>query len=75
MTAVFAEYAPLAEHIKPDGCVRLPRRRASASIRCRTSDCRRDLQRLRVDFWWGMFAPAKTPKEMVLQYADWSLRR
>jgi tripartite-type tricarboxylate transporter receptor subunit TctC len=24
-----------------------------------------------VDFWWGLFAPAKAPMETVSRYADW----
>jgi len=24
-----------------------------------------------VDLWWGVFAPAKTPKETVSQLAEW----
>jgi tripartite-type tricarboxylate transporter receptor subunit TctC len=24
-----------------------------------------------VDFWWSLFAPAKTPKEIVAQLAEW----
>ena len=72
VTAVFAEYAPLAEHIKAG------RLRAIAATTGKRIDSLPEVPTVgetyndyEVDFWWGLFAPAKTPKEMVLQYADW----
>jgi tripartite-type tricarboxylate transporter receptor subunit TctC len=72
VTAVFAEYAPLAEHIKAG------RLRAIAATTGKRIDSLPELPTIgetyndyEVDFWWGLFAPAKTPKETVSQYADW----
>jgi tripartite-type tricarboxylate transporter receptor subunit TctC len=72
VTAVFAEYAPLAEHIKAG---RLRPIAATTGTRIDSlpdlptvSETYRDYE---VDFWWGLFAPSKTPKETVAQYADW----
>jgi tripartite-type tricarboxylate transporter receptor subunit TctC len=72
VTAVFAEYAPLAEHIKAG------RLRAIAATTGKRIDSLPQLPTVgetyndyEVDFWWGLFAPAKTPKETVSQYADW----
>jgi tripartite-type tricarboxylate transporter receptor subunit TctC len=72
VTAVFAEYAPLAEHLK------------SGKLRAIATTTRTRIAQLpdvptvaetykdyEVDFWWGLFAPAKTPKEVVSQVADW----
>jgi tripartite-type tricarboxylate transporter receptor subunit TctC len=72
VTAVFAEYAPLAEHIKAG------RLRAIAATTGKRMDSLPELPTVgetyngyEVDFWWGLFAPAKTPRETVSQYADW----
>jgi tripartite-type tricarboxylate transporter receptor subunit TctC len=72
VTAVFAEYAPLAEHIKAG------RLRAIATTTRARIDALPDVatvaesyQDYEVDFWWGLFAPAKTPKQAVAQVADW----
>jgi len=72
VTAVFAEYAPLAEHIKAG------RLRAIAATTGKRIDSLRELPTVgetyndyEVDFWWGLFAPAKTPKETATQYASW----
>ena len=72
VTAVFAEYAPLAEHIKAG------RLRAIATTTRARIDPLPDVatvaesyQDYEVDFWWGLFAPAKTPKQAVSQAADW----
>jgi tripartite-type tricarboxylate transporter receptor subunit TctC len=72
VTAVFAEYAPLAEHIKAG------RLRAIAATTGKRIDSLPELPTIgetyndyEVDFWWGLFAPARTPKETVSQYADW----
>lgn len=72
VTAVFAEYAPLAEHLKAG------RFRAIAT----TSRTRiRELPDVpavaetygeyEVDFWWGSFAPVKTPKEVTSRLGEW----
>jgi tripartite-type tricarboxylate transporter receptor subunit TctC len=72
VTAVFAEYAPLAEHIKAG------RLRAIAATTAKRIDALPELPTVgetyndyEVDFWWGLFAPAKTPKDTVSLYADW----
>ena len=72
VTAVFAEYAPLAEHIKAG------RLRAVAATTGKRIDSLPELPTVgetyndyEVDFWWGLFAPAKTPKETATQYARW----
>ena len=72
VTAVFAEYAPLAEHIKAG------RLRAIAASTGKRIDSLPGLPTVgetyndyEVDFWWGLFAPAKTPKETASQYARW----
>jgi tripartite-type tricarboxylate transporter receptor subunit TctC len=72
VTAVLAEYAPLAEHIKAG------RLRAIASTTDKRIDSLPELPTVGesyndyvVDFWWGLFAPAKTPTETVSRYADW----
>jgi tripartite-type tricarboxylate transporter receptor subunit TctC len=72
VTAVFAEYAPLAEHIKAG---RLRAIAATTQTRidplpdvATVAESYRDYE---VDFWWGLFGPAKTPKQTVSQFADW----
>jgi tripartite-type tricarboxylate transporter receptor subunit TctC len=73
VTAVFAEYAPLAEHIK------------AGTLRALATSSRTRIEPLpdlptvaesgynayEVDLWWSLFAPAKTPKDTVAQLADW----
>jgi len=73
VTSVFAEYAPLAEHLKAGTL------RALATSAQRRIESMPDLPTVaesgyrdyEVDLWWGLFAPAKTPKEMLLQLAGW----
>jgi tripartite-type tricarboxylate transporter receptor subunit TctC len=72
VTAVFAEYAPLAEHIKAG------RLRAIATTTRARIDPLPDVATVaesykdyEVDFWWGLFGPAKTPMQTVSQAADW----
>ncbi|MEI7804569.1 MAG: tripartite tricarboxylate transporter substrate binding protein [Hyphomicrobiales bacterium] len=73
VTVVFAEYAPLAEHIK------------AGTLRALATSSRKRIEPLpdlptvaesgfkdyEVDLWWSLFAPAKTPKEIVSQLAGW----
>jgi tripartite-type tricarboxylate transporter receptor subunit TctC len=73
VTAVFAEYAPLAEHIK------------AGTLRALATSSRTRIEPLpdlptvaesgyndyEVDLWWSLFAPAKTPKTTISQLADW----
>jgi tripartite-type tricarboxylate transporter receptor subunit TctC len=72
VTAVFAEYAAVAEHVSAG------RLRAIAATTRTRIDALPDLPTVaetykdyEVDFWWGLFAPAKTSKETVSQFADW----
>jgi tripartite-type tricarboxylate transporter receptor subunit TctC len=73
VTAVFAEYAPLASHLK------------AGTLRALATSSRTRIERLpdlptiaetgypgfEVDLWWGLFAPAKTPKETLARLAGW----
>jgi len=73
VTAVFAEYAPLAAHIK------------AGTLRALATSSRTRIEPLpdlptvaelgytdyEVDLWWSLFAPARTPKETITQLADW----
>src|SRR5215218_9529215 len=72
VTAVFAEYAPLAEHLKSGKL-----RAIATSSRARI-DLLPDVPTVvetykdyEVDFWWGLLAPAKTPEEVVSRIAEW----
>jgi tripartite-type tricarboxylate transporter receptor subunit TctC len=73
VTAVFAEYAPLAANIKA-GTLRA----LATSSRTRIEPlpdlptvAESGYKDFEVDLWWSLFAPAKTPKETVKQLADW----
>ncbi len=73
VTSVFAEYAPLASHLK------------AGTLRALATSARKRIEPLpelptvaesgyhdyEVDLWWGLFAPAKTPKETLSQLARW----
>src|SRR5262249_46573475 len=73
VTSVFAEYAPLAEHLKAGTL------RALATSAPRRIEPLPDLPTVaevgyagyEVDLWWGLFAPANTPKTTVAQLANW----
>jgi tripartite-type tricarboxylate transporter receptor subunit TctC len=73
VTAVFAEYAPLAAHLKA-GTLRA----IATSARTRIAPLP-DLPTVsesgypdyEVDLWWGLFAPAKTPPQKVSELARW----
>jgi tripartite-type tricarboxylate transporter receptor subunit TctC len=71
VAAVLAEYAPLAEHIKAG------RLRAIATTTRIRVDALPDVATVaesykgyEVDFWWGLFGPAKTPKKAASQLAE-----
>lgn len=73
VTSVFAEYAPLAGHLKA-GTLRA----LATSSRTRIEPlpelptvAESGIKDYEVDLWWGLFAPAKTPKELVSQLAGW----
>ena len=73
VTAVLAEYAPLAEHIK------------AGTLRAVATTARTRIEPLpdvptveeagypgyEVDLWWGLFAPAKTSQATVAQLGGW----
>ena len=73
VTSVFAEYAPLAPHIKAGTL-----RPLATSSHTRIEPLP-DLPTVaesgypdyEVDFWWGLFAPANTPKQTLAQLARW----
>lgn len=73
VTAVFAEYAPLAEHIK------------AGTLRALATSARSRIEQMpdlptvaesgypgyEVDLWWGLFAPARTPSGSVGRLSRW----
>jgi tripartite-type tricarboxylate transporter receptor subunit TctC len=73
VTAVFAEYAPLSAHLK------------AGTLRALATSARTRIEPLpdlptvseagyrdyEVDLWWGVFAPAKTPRQTVSELARW----
>lgn len=73
VTSVFAEYAPLASHLK------------AGMLRAIATSARKRIEPLpdlptvaesgypdyEVDLWWGLFAPARTPKQTLSQLARW----
>ena len=72
VTSVLAEYAPLAEHLKAG------KLRAIATTAGTRIPALPDLptvaeshKNYEVDFWWGLFAPAKTPKQTITRLASW----
>src|SRR5712691_4661407 len=73
VTSVFAEYAPLAEHLKAGKL-----RALATSARMRIEPlpdlptvAESGYKDYEVDLWWSLFAPAKTPKESISQLAGW----
>jgi tripartite-type tricarboxylate transporter receptor subunit TctC len=72
VTAVFAEYAPLAEHLKSGkfrAIATTARKRIASLPEIPTvSETYEDYE---VDFWWGVLAPAKTPKNIVMRFSEW----
>lgn len=73
VTSVFAEYAPLAGHLKA-GTLRAiatssPTRIAPLPDLPTVAEA--GYQDYEVDLWWGLFAPAKTPQDMLAQLAGW----
>jgi tripartite-type tricarboxylate transporter receptor subunit TctC len=73
VTAVFAEYAPLASHLQA-GTLRA----VATSARTRIEPlpnlptvAESGYRDYEVDLWWGLFAPAKTPQGSLTQLASW----
>jgi tripartite-type tricarboxylate transporter receptor subunit TctC len=73
ITAVFAEYAPLAGHLKA-GTLRAIATSANARIE-QLPDvptvAESGYRGYEVDLWWGLFAPAKTPPAALTKLASW----
>jgi tripartite-type tricarboxylate transporter receptor subunit TctC len=72
VTAVLAEYAPLSEHLK-SGNLRALAATSSARIPFlpelpTVAETYADFE---VDFWWGLFAPVRTPKATVAKLTEW----
>jgi tripartite-type tricarboxylate transporter receptor subunit TctC len=73
VTAVLAEYPAVAEQLKAG------KLRAIATASRTRIDALPEVPTVaesgykdyEVDLWWGVFAPAKTPKEAVSQLAEW----
>jgi tripartite-type tricarboxylate transporter receptor subunit TctC len=73
VTAVLAEYAPLAEHIKA-GTLRAIATTAHARIEPLPdlpTVAESGYPGFEVDLWWGLFAPAKTSQTAVAQLGSW----
>jgi tripartite-type tricarboxylate transporter receptor subunit TctC len=73
VTAVFAEYAPLAGHLKA-GTLRALATSAAARIELLPNlptVAESGYPGYEVDFWWGLFAPARTAKETLSQLTGW----
>ena len=72
VTAVLAEYAPLSEHLKSGNLralavtskTRIPFLPELPTVAETYAD-------FEVDFWWGLFAPAQTPKTTVADLVEW----
>jgi tripartite-type tricarboxylate transporter receptor subunit TctC len=73
VTAVFAEYAPLASHLKA-GTLRAIATSTTARI-AQLPDVptisESGYSDYEVDLWWSLFAPAKTPNEPLARLARW----
>jgi tripartite-type tricarboxylate transporter receptor subunit TctC len=73
VTSVLADYSSSAEHLKAG------KLRAIATASRTRLEALPDLptvaesgyQDFEVDLWWGLYAPAKTPKETIFRLAGW----
>ncbi|MBX9777580.1 MAG: tripartite tricarboxylate transporter substrate binding protein [Xanthobacteraceae bacterium] len=72
VTAVFAEYAPLASHLKA-GTLRA----IATSARSRIGQlpelptvAESGFENYEIDLWWGVFAPSKTPQHALNELAN-----
>ena len=73
VTAVFAEYAPLAGHLK-GGTLRALATSAKTRIEPLPNlptVAESGYPDYEVDLWWGLFAPAQTPKQVLSQLTRW----
>ena len=73
VTSVFAEYAPLAGHLKAGTlrAIATSARNRIASLPELPTVAESGYRDYEVDLWWGLFVPAKTPKETISQLARW----
>lgn len=74
VTALFDNYATVAEHVKADklrllAATARKRPEALSDIPTVSEITNKDYD---FDSWWGMFAPAKTPREAIDQLASWA---
>src|SRR4051812_12298850 len=72
VTAVLAEYAPLSEHLKA-GTLRAIAVTSTTRVPSLPDvpTIAESIPDFEVDFWWGLFAPAQTPKAITSQLAQW----
>jgi tripartite-type tricarboxylate transporter receptor subunit TctC len=72
VTAVIAEYAPLSEYLK-SGKLRALAVTSKTRIASLPSvpTVAETYSGFEVDFWWGVFAPRKTPEPKVVQLSGW----
>ena len=72
VTAVFAEYAPLAEHIKAGKLRALATssRKRIGPLPDLPTVAEAGYKDYEVDLWWSLFAPANTPKSIVSKLAS-----
>lgn len=72
VTAVFAEYAALAEHIQT-GTLRAiaATTRSRIDVLPHLPTIAETYEDYELDFWWGLFAPARTSNKVISQFADW----
>ncbi len=72
VTAVLTEYAPVAEHLKSGNLRALAvTSKARIPLLPEVPTVAETYKDFEVDFWWGLFAPAKTPKSTLDQLSDW----
>ena len=71
LTAVLAEYAPLASHLQAGSFRALATtgKERIAQLPDVPTVAESGYRNYEVDFWWGLFAPAKTPHATVSQMA------
>lgn len=73
VTSVFAEYAPLAEHIKT-GTLRALATTSAQRVAAQPAlptVAESGYPGYEVDLWWGLFAPAGTPEVRRQELAGW----
>lgn len=72
LTAVLAEYAPIASHLQTGSFRALATtgRQRIAQLPDVPTVAENGYRNYEVDFWWGLFAPAKTPHGTVAQIAE-----